>query len=178
MGFRPLDTVPHAVTRSRLILGLAATFAGLAAVSAIGAVVSGSPVALAVAVPLGVTGYVMYYHGSGRLERAVSRGEAGRRRRRDRGGFGAGPRSRGGPRTRAERGARAGRGSEGTRPPRTSPDDPTAASARRELGVDADADGAEIRRAYRERVTEVHPDRGGDREAFRRVTAAYDRLRE
>ncbi|WP_254768895.1 J domain-containing protein [Salinilacihabitans rarus] len=155
------------MTRSRLILGLAATFAGLAAVSAIGAVVSGSPVALAVAAPLGVTSYVMYYHGSGRLERAVSRGEAGRRRRRDGGGFGAGPRTRGGARTG---------GSTGRSKP--DPDGPSAASARRELGVGADADGDEIRRAYRERVKEVHPDRGGDRATFRRTTAAYERLRE
>lgn len=44
------------------------------------------------------------------------------------------------------------------------------------MGLTADA--AEIRRAYRERVKDVHPDNGGDRAAFMRVTAAYERLSE
>lgn len=49
--------------------------------------------------------------------------------------------------------------------------------ARRVLGVDP-GDGEEtVRRAYRERVKEVHPDSpDGDPEAFKRVTAAYERL--
>lgn len=42
-----------------------------------------------------------------------------------------------------------------------------------ELDVATDADAAEVKRAYRERVKETHPDQGGDEEAFRRVREAY-----
>jgi curved DNA-binding protein CbpA len=42
------------------------------------------------------------------------------------------------------------------------------------LGLDADADEAEIERAYRRRVKEAHPDRGGSAEEFQRVREAYD----
>ena len=42
-----------------------------------------------------------------------------------------------------------------------------------ELGVPTDADAATVKRAYRERVKEVHPDQGGDEAAFRRVREAY-----
>jgi curved DNA-binding protein CbpA len=45
------------------------------------------------------------------------------------------------------------------------------------LGVDPDADEGEIVEAYRKRVKEAHPDRGGSAEAFRRVQAAYERIR-
>jgi len=41
------------------------------------------------------------------------------------------------------------------------------------LGLPAGADDEEIRRAYRERIKEVHPDQGGDEEEFRRVQEAY-----
>ena len=45
------------------------------------------------------------------------------------------------------------------------------------LGVDTDADADAIRRAYRARVKETHPDAdGGSEEAFKRVTDAYERL--
>ncbi|GAB3034618.1 J domain-containing protein [Natronobiforma cellulositropha] len=175
--------------RSPLVLGLAAVFAGLTALLLIGAVVSAQPVAAAVAVPFGVTSYFMYYHGSGKLARAAYRSHASRTRRgeRARGGFGAGPRASRGPRTRAERAARAGgvgagprggprRGGTGRAP--TSQPGPTRTQARRTLGVSEAADAGEVKRAYREKVKEVHPDRGGDEEAFKRVTAAYDRLSE
>ncbi len=49
--------------------------------------------------------------------------------------------------------------------------------ARSVLGVDRDSDEEAVRTAYRERVKETHPDTdGGDEEAFKRVTAAYERL--
>ena len=54
--------------------------------------------------------------------------------------------------------------------------DLTRAEARDVLGVSLTADETEIRAAYRERVKAVHPDNGGDRAAFIRVTAAYERL--
>jgi len=50
--------------------------------------------------------------------------------------------------------------------------DPTA-SAFAELGVQAGADMADIRAAYRRRVKETHPDQGGDEAAFKRVREAY-----
>jgi hypothetical protein len=56
--------------------------------------------------------------------------------------------------------------------------DVSAAAASEVLGVDADADAEEIRRAYRRRVKETHPDLGGSEAAFRRVRRAYERLRE
>ncbi len=160
-----------------------------------GAAVSGQPFALVVAVPLGLTSYFMYYHGSGKLAEAVYQRQQGRRRddfesqsrTRSRGGFGAGPRSRGRARTRAEREARARfgvgadsrarRGGARNRPPRPE-QGPSRAEARKVLGVSTDADPAEIKRAYRQKVKEVHPDRGGDEETFKRVTAAYERLND
>lgn len=42
-----------------------------------------------------------------------------------------------------------------------------------ELGLPADAAAADVKRAYRERVKEVHPDQGGSEEAFRRLREAY-----
>ncbi|MFB6205003.1 MAG: J domain-containing protein [Haloglomus sp.] len=46
------------------------------------------------------------------------------------------------------------------------------------LGLPASAGEAEVRRAYRERVKEAHPDHGGDEEEFRRVREAYTAARE
>ena len=171
--------------RSPLVLGLAALFAGMTILLVIGAVVSGSLVALFVAAPLGLTSYVMYYHGSGKLARLVYRQHQARRYREanaERGGFGTGPRTRGRARTRSEREARAGfdgtgRSRSGRRRP-DQPSGPTRAEARDVLGVTVSADSDEVRRAYREKVKHVHPDRGGDPDEFKRVTTAYDRLRE
>jgi ferredoxin len=42
------------------------------------------------------------------------------------------------------------------------------------LRVDPDADDDEIRRAYRRRAKEAHPDQDGSVEEFRRVKAAYE----
>jgi hypothetical protein len=62
---------------------------------------------------------------------------------------------------------------------REEPDTLARREAARVLGVDADAEPAAIRSAYRERVKEVHPDtEGGDAEAFQTVNDAYERLRE
>jgi ferredoxin len=44
------------------------------------------------------------------------------------------------------------------------------------LGIDPDADEADIDRAYRQLVIETHPDQGGSMRAFQRVKAAYEAI--
>ncbi|SEN97273.1 Ferredoxin [Halorientalis persicus] len=44
------------------------------------------------------------------------------------------------------------------------------------LGLDPDADDAAIRDAYRRRVKEAHPDRGGSTREFQRVKEAYEKI--
>jgi curved DNA-binding protein CbpA len=44
------------------------------------------------------------------------------------------------------------------------------------LGIEPDADDAAIRDAYRRRVKEAHPDRGGSAREFRRVKDAYEMI--
>lgn len=44
------------------------------------------------------------------------------------------------------------------------------------LGVPRDADNEAIKRAYRRMARELHPDAGGDEEAFKELTAAYEIL--
>lgn len=44
------------------------------------------------------------------------------------------------------------------------------------LGVDIDASKSEIKRAYREKVLETHPDKGGNNEEFIRIQEAYECL--
>lgn len=73
-------------------------------------------------------------------------------------------------------------GREDRRRDRAAPDGrdgrPTVEAAYGVLGLEAGADLEAVRRAYRERAKETHPDRGGDPEAFIRVREAYERLRE
>lgn len=47
-----------------------------------------------------------------------------------------------------------------------------------ELGIPPTAAAADIKRAYRKRATETHPDKGGSDEAFARVAKAYDVLKD
>lgn len=44
------------------------------------------------------------------------------------------------------------------------------------LGVDKDATWDEIKKAYRKKTLENHPDRGGDEETFRKIKDAYEQL--
>ncbi len=44
------------------------------------------------------------------------------------------------------------------------------------LGVDPDADTKEIKRAYRDRAGDVHPDRGGSEEEFKQVKSAKEQM--
>jgi DnaJ-class molecular chaperone len=53
------------------------------------------------------------------------------------------------------------------------PDDPYAL-----LGVARDASPDDLKRAFRTRARELHPDTGGDAEAFRKLVEAYDLLRD
>ena len=46
------------------------------------------------------------------------------------------------------------------------------------LGLPSGADEEAVRRAYRRRVKEVHPDQGGDEEEFQRVQEAYDTAKQ
>lgn len=46
------------------------------------------------------------------------------------------------------------------------------------LGLQTGASTSEVKTAYREKVKEVHPDHGGDHEAFRRVREAYTTAKE
>lgn len=163
------------------------------------------PVVLFVALPFAASTYLFWYHATGRLRERIRRGHSTGFRERvrgpaedgPRGGFGAGPRERREARTRfgrearrareagrrARRGARAnGRGpgpgaGTGTDGGRIAPDaGPSRREAYETLGLSPGADEEEVRRAYRKKVKEVHPDRDGDETAFKAVTAAYERL--
>lgn len=152
------------MTRSRLLVGLASVFAGITAVMIVVASVYRTPVPLAIAVPFGITGYLLWYQGTGRLEERM-------RRRARRANAGTGQNRRHTRRQDRERraGRRAGR-------PSAEPSGPSRREAYRILDLDPGADDEQVKRAYRERVKRVHPDRGGDEEEFRRVKNAYERL--
>ncbi|RDI72474.1 J domain-containing protein [Halopelagius longus] len=171
--------------RDRLLIGLAAVFAGLTTLFVVLALAY-QLFLFAVAVPFGVATYFLWYHASGRLEartrtRARQR-TAGERRANDasRGpggfeGFGPGRRAASAGGT-ADGGRRTGGGRQRTVGPRPS-NEPSEAEAYRTLGLDADATDDEVKRAYRNRVKEVHPDTdSGDEETFKRVNRAYERL--
>lgn len=130
-------------------------FAAIAAVlGLLGVLVN--PVALGVAVPFAIAAGLLWYHVSGRFHRDVRRrARAWRRRNRN---------ASGGRHTAEQRSASEERVSLSDR------------QAYRALGLDPGASEDAVRRAYRERVKEVHPDRGGDEAEFQRVTAAYRQL--
>lgn len=153
--------------RDRLVLGLAAVFAGLTVLLVILSFTQ-QLFLLVIAVPFAATTYFMWYQASGRLEERTRtrRVRSGTRFRGPRGaqagpgGFGAGAQQ-GQSRVGAQR-ARSG---------------PSPREAYRTLGLDPGADDEAVRSAYRERVKEVHPDRpSGDEDEFKRVNRAYERL--
>lgn len=170
------------VTRSRLVVGLGAVFAGLTVFTTVLGFVY-SPVALALAAAFGVTTYFLWYHASGRLRRRVHRdaraagsGRTGSRGRTRADGFGAGPREewtgpRGGPGFDADGSRRRDVGG------RRRQAGPSTAEAYRALDLEPGADETAVRTAYREKVKEVHPDTDeGSERAFKRVQSAYDHL--
>jgi DnaJ-domain-containing protein 1 len=193
------------VDRSPLVIGLAAVFGGMTLLLFALTVVFRDPVVLVLGLTFAAVTYFFWYHATGRIRRGVRRRARRRRGAREeradgeeRGGFGAGPRfgeantrfgrearqarqpgqGRRAGRTRAGPGAdgRARAGGRGPQGQRLDPERPTRREAYRTLGLDPGADEEAVRRAYREKVKEVHPDRGGDEQEFRAVTDAYERL--
>ncbi|EMA06622.1 heat shock protein DnaJ domain-containing protein [Haloarcula vallismortis ATCC 29715] len=177
-----------------LTKGIAVVFGGLTVVlTAVGLLIN--PAVLFLALMFGVSTYFMYYHLSGkmaanlyeRVERQAAQNTGTGRR----GGFGAGPReewepprdgrrarrsraTQGGQRRRRQRSQTAG-GRQ--RRQRVQSSGPSPAEAYRQLGLDPDADQSTIKRAYREKVKEVHPDTDSGSEAeFKQVQAAYETL--
>lgn len=151
------------MTRSGLLVGVASVLAATTVLMAVFGLVY-NPILLGAAVPFAAATYFLWSHATGRLgarmrERARAQAVDGRE------GAGAG-RERPG----QERPAAPERS-----PGKPGPADLDAASV---LGVAPDADETTIRRAFRERARDLHPDApGGDEAAFRRVRAAYERLR-
>lgn len=155
--------------RDQLLMGLAAVFAGITTMLVVVGIAE-QPLLLVVAPPFAATAYFMWYQASGRLATRMR----GRRASPDDGrfeGFGAGAR-------RANARATAGSGSgDRARVGAAFDDGPTREEAYRTLGLESDASDDEIRRAYRAKVKEVHPDTdSGDEAAFKRVNRAYERL--
>lgn len=173
----------------RITRGVAVVFGVLTAVLTVVGLLS-SPAVLFLAAMFGASTYLMYYHLSGKMaasvyrrveQRAATDGR-GPRRSADRGGFGAEPREewtppRDGQRRRARQTRQRGRARQQARRGVAGSSGPTPSEAYNRLGLDPDADQSAVKRAYRERVKEVHPDTdsGSERE-FKRVQAAYETL--
>ncbi len=153
------ETVGIDVNRSGLLLGVASVLAGTSVLM----VVLGAAFNLIfaiLAVPFAAAAYFLWMDATGRLDERFRRQwwATGRDRQQYRATRGT---------TTSQRG----------RPPRG--ETTSHSQAREILGVGPEADQAEIRAAYRERVKEVHPDAdNGNEEAFKRVSTAYERLRE
>lgn len=159
--------LPTAVTRSRLLLAVAAVLAGATALFVVLGVVF-NLVLVAAAVPFGLAAYLLWLHATGRLAARVRR-RSPPRDYRERPGGGAW----------STRGDADERQQPGDWPPADGPSPSMdRLEALRVLDLKPGADQPAIRQAYREQVKAVHPDaEGGDEDAFRRVTAAYQRLR-
>lgn len=182
--------------RDTLAVGLAAVLAGLAVTMTVLAL-SESLFLFLIAVPFGLAAYLVWYHASGRLRAHTRRrAQAASGPRRERAARDTNNARRGAGDTThdtrdASRGAGGGRSrfAEEARRRRARADGETdgragvrvddrmsVREAYRTLGLEADASQAAVKRAYRERVKDVHPDSGGDEETFKRVTEAYERL--
>ncbi|WP_458205822.1 DnaJ domain-containing protein [Haladaptatus sp. NG-SE-30] len=165
--------------RSRLLLGIAAIFAGITvSLSILGIVYNLFLVVFAI--PFGITTAILWYHATGRLAKKVERDAAYR----DAGRFESGA-ARGQARQQTRRGAQTRQRTtrqhtnDRTRTRATvgRPSGPSVAEAYRILGLSPGADDDAVRQAYRKKVKSVHPDReDGNEEAFKKVTRAYERL--
>lgn len=157
-----IDHRTATVTGSRLGAGLSVAFACIAVVMVVLAAIARTPIPLPVAIAFGLAAYLLRLETGDRppwpLSNLMRRPSASR----------ADPR-----RPSARFGSTAS--TRRDRQPHTS----ESIDAYRVLGVEPGADQAAIRAAYRDRIKRAHPDTStGDEETFRRVRAAYDRLRE
>lgn len=174
--------------RSRFIIALAVAFGAMTVALAI----AGALYNLAILAPAGLFGavtYLLWMHGTGRLAARVYRrveqqaatnggpsGPSGATEARRQEPTGRTRRSR---RTGSRRTTDRRRGTSATRPDRSEPEEMSRREASRVLDVEIGADQETIKRAYRERVKDVHPDAAdGDTQAFKRVRTAYERLEE
>jgi hypothetical protein len=174
------------MVRDTVGLALAGVLAGLAAMLFV-ASIAVQPFLVVAAIPFAAGAYLVWQASIGEYgARGVNEARRVRARRaraaNDRaasdghGGGTAGERRRS---RNYERARAAGRRASGRERAREEPDTLARREAARVLGVDADAEPAAVRSAYRERVKEVHPDtEGGDAEAFQQVNDAYERLQE
>lgn len=193
--------VMETVDYDRLVMALAFVFLALAGLLAVVGIVL-EPFVLTISLLFGAVSYIMWYQASGRLSNrlyrhveARARANNGRGRKRNRsqertrnarqerkrsqnarGGFGAGPREDWDPRSEWVRGD--GFSTDQRRTSATGNRvDATTAEAYDILDLDPDADETAIKRAYREKVKDVHPDtETGSEEEFKRVNAAYEQL--
>lgn len=176
------------MAHKQLVIGLAGTFIGLTALLVVSGIVV-NPLLLFVAIPFGVAAYLLWEHASGRLADRIRR-RAGRStgRERERARRRARAKRNGRRATAGARGERfvgggsggrgSGAGDPRDRAPRTD-SGPTVEEAYATLGLDPSASAGDVRRAYRERAKELHPDSAdGDEEAFKELTAAYELLDE
>ena len=178
-------------TGSRLLLGVAAVLAGTTVLLGVFGLVY-NPVLLLATVPFAAATYFLWGSATGRLDERM-RAQATARRADPRTGSGTGGpsigaersgwrrervrRAPGGSDTRSGPGASAGAG----RPPpgRSRASGTSRSVAANVLEVDPDASESEVRRAFREKARELHPDApDGDEAEFRRVRSAYERLTE
>lgn len=171
------------MNRARFLLGLASVLAGTTVLLAVLGVVYNLLI-LVFAVPFAVGTYMIWGDATGRIQARARKRSRSRRSRKTRARVNrqrAGPGGRGGVDSvgRTVGGDTRQRRSRERRTAPTVESGQTNEEARQVLGVDAGADEAEIKRAYRERAKEVHPDRSdGDAESFKRVTDAYEQLVE
>ncbi len=136
------------------------------------------PFLLVLAAAFGATAYFMWYQATGRMAERMHRRVRfpGARGRSGMGGPSAGAR-RSDARENYYRARTAGAaGGAATARARRGP---TRAEAYRILGLAPGASAQEVKRAYRAKVKEVHPDTdSGDEESFKRVNRAYETLVE
>jgi len=163
------------VENDRLVMGLTFVFAAMTGTVVLVGIAAVEPVLLVVAVPLAAATVVFWYQSSGRLRDRVARTRAGAAagtgdRSGGGGGFGAGARRE----ARRDRNRRQGKGA--GRAAQRAESDVSRAAAYRRLDLEPGVDEAAVRAAYRRKVKDAHPDRGGDEAEFKRVTEAYERL--
>lgn len=148
--------------RSGLLIGVASVLAGTSVLLVVLGAVYNLLIAL-LAIPFGVAAYLLWMDATGRIQMRFREKQG---RTSQTGG-------------RTDRTQQTRQRSWDQRTPQPPREQPSRSKARRVLGVGPEADQAEIRSAYRDRVKEVHPDaENGDEEAFKRVSQAYNRLRE